>query len=382
MVRLRARARGARGPAGGRALRRRAERAQRRLRERDVVQPPGASAALRRRRRAAADASGRGRGSRAWALVRGATGRRLVPLRRLPPGLDGSGARRLLAGGRRRVHRAGRCRRLPAAAGGRGADPLRFADLQSRSLLPRSRHGAAGAVGARASRPPPGPRGGHLRGLAGPAAGGERPGRRGAHRSRLRARPPGGAGHRRCDRGPPPPAPAAHHHLQPRGDHRAGARRARRARLDGRRVHHRFATPDPLLPHHARRTHRLRLGRRPAGAGRPPERPRGAGPRRGRRGGAPARPLLPGAPGTPNRARLGRPDRRLPDPPARGRQPPRATAFTTPSATPGTGLRPRGSPGASSPRWPWTAATRSPGCRSSSRRGCECRRSRFATPAA
>ena len=98
---------------------------------------------------------GRGRGSRARALVRGATGGRLVPRRRLPPGLDGSGARRLLAGGRRRLRRAGRCRRLPAAVGGRGADPLRFADLPSRGLLPGGRHGAAGAVGARASRPPP-----------------------------------------------------------------------------------------------------------------------------------------------------------------------------------------------------------------------------------
>jgi hypothetical protein len=32
-------------------------------------------------------------------------------------------------------------------------------------------------------------------------------------------------------------------------------------------VHHRLPTPDPLLPHHTRRAHRLWLGRRPAGAG-------------------------------------------------------------------------------------------------------------------
>ena len=56
-------------------------------------------------------------------------------------------------------------------------------------------------------------------------------------------------------------------------------------------------------------------------------------------------------------------------------------ASTTPSATPAMGLRPRGSPAASSPRWPWTVATPSPACRSSSRRRYECPPSRFATSA-
>ena len=139
-----------------------------------------------------------------------------------------------------------------------GAGPLRFADLPGRGLLPRG-HGAPGAVGARASRPPPGTRGEHLRGLAGQAAGGER---RASRRAPIVAvcAPPGGSGHWPGARRPPPAAPAADRHLQPCGDHRAGARRARRARLDGRRVHHRLATPDPLLPHHARRTHRPSAG--------------------------------------------------------------------------------------------------------------------------
>ena len=60
---------------------------------------------------------------------------------------------------------------------------------------------------------------------------------------------------------------------------RAGARRDRGDRLDRGRVHHRRPHADPLLPHHARRANRLRLGRRPARLRRRTERAR-----RGRRG--------------------------------------------------------------------------------------------------
>ena len=67
---------------------------------------------------------------------------------------------------------------------------------------------------------------------------------------------------RRCSR-LPAAAPPADRDLEPHGDHRAGPRRARGDRLDRRRVHHRLAGDDPLLPDHARRADRLRLGRRP-----------------------------------------------------------------------------------------------------------------------
>ncbi len=87
---------------------------------------------------------------------------------------------------------------------------------------------------------------------------------------------------------------------------------------DRRRVHHRLPRPARLLPHHPGRPHRLRLGRRPDRDGGEDE-----GPRRGRRRGdrgdrrAPLR-LLPGPGGKAHHPRLGRPDRRLPDPPAGG----------------------------------------------------------------
>ena len=74
--------------------------------------------------------------------------------------------------------------------------------------------------------------------------------------------------------------------LQPHGRHRAGPRGARGDRLDRRRVHHRLAAHDPLLPHDAGRPDRLRLGRRPDRPRRRRPRPRRGRPddeRRGRR---------------------------------------------------------------------------------------------------
>ena len=62
--------------------------------------------------------------------------------------------------------------------------------------------------------------------------------------------------------GLPGHAPPPHAHLEPHRGHRAGARGPRGDRLDRRRVHHRLAGDDPLLPHHPRRADRVRLGRR------------------------------------------------------------------------------------------------------------------------
>ena len=89
-------------------------------------------------------------------------------------------------------------------------------------------------------------------------------------------------------------------------------------------------------------------------------RPRGRGP--GRR--APPR-LLPGARGAPPHPCLGRPDRRLADPSARGRAAARRHAPSPPPATPAMASVPRTWSAEPSPRWPSTAATSTPACRSS-----------------
>ena len=68
---------------------------------------------------------------------------------------------------------------------------------------------------------------------------------------------------------------APHRHLVAHRADRARARRDRRARLDRRRVHDRRPHARPLLPHHARRAHPARLGRRAAGLRRARERARG-----------------------------------------------------------------------------------------------------------
>ena len=71
-----------------------------------------------------------------------------------------------------------------------------------------------------------------------------------------------------------------------------------RDRLDRRRVHHRRPHAPPLLPHHARRPDRVRLGRRAAGLRRARERPRSRWTREVAADGAPAPAAdLPGARG-------------------------------------------------------------------------------------
>ena len=73
-----------------------------------------------------------------------------------------------------------------------------------------------------------------------------------------------------------------------------------------------------LLPHHPGRPHRLRLGRRPDRDGRPHQGPRRGRRRRGRRRDRRPLRILPRPPRPPHHPRLGRPDRRLPDPPPGG----------------------------------------------------------------
>ena len=260
-------ARRARGRPRGRRVRPRPERTQRRFLRVDVAE--------RARRcgerfgdgpaRALLDASSRSVGDDRR-LVPRAGGGRLVRSVRLPVRVHGS---------RRSTRSAAppsrpRPRWARPSASWRWTRP-RCGRAATRPLFrggvidPRLRHRAAGAAGAGPAQAADRARRARLRELA-----------RGA--PALRARRGRGA---RRDRGPAAsgPAPpcsrsgpaaralraAAHPavgHLVPHRAHRAGARRARGDRLDRRRVHHRRPHARPLLPHHARRTHRLRLGRR------------------------------------------------------------------------------------------------------------------------
>ena len=152
-------------------------------------------------------------------------------------------------------------------------------------------------------------------------------------------------------------AQPAHGRLLPHRPHRAGAGAAGGGRLDRRRVHHRQSRPDRLLPHHAGRPDRLRLGRRPDRDGRPPGRPDRAGPRGRLAHRRPSPRLLPRPRRAPPDPRLGRPDRRLPDSPAAGHCRCVAAAPSSPPATPATASAP---PAWWARRWPhspWTAAT-------------------------
>ena len=193
----------------GRRLRRGAERAQRRLRQRALVQPADAARALRRRGRD----RGRPRGA-ALGRPRSAASAREQGVDawyrpgRLSAGLDRAGLGRRLASRPRRPARSGRrARRLRRARRGRGPAPLRLADLPRRRLLPRR--------GDRAAGPP-------RRGLARPRARARGRGLRADHgqlgraaqwpRGRRRGRAAGGCARRpRCS---PPversPQPAGH----------------------------------------------------------------------------------------------------------------------------------------------------------------------------
>ncbi len=120
----------------------------------------------------------------------------------------------------------------------------------------------------------------------------------------------------------------------------------------------RLAGDGPLLPHHARRADRLRLGRRPGGraALAPTAGPRSI-PRVARQVERAPAALLPRPRGPARRARLGRPDRRFADPPAGDRRARSRPGALPRSATPATGSGRRTWSAARSPRWRSTAAT-------------------------
>ena len=267
-----------RGPAGERDLRPRAERAQRRVLRVDVAVRAASARALRRRARPGA--AGRVERDRVQdrRVVRGRGRRRLVRPVGLPVRLHGPGVRRGRPerGGRRRPRSArpsgwSRCReaevagalRLAALPGAACASPTspplqpaRLALGLRRRLIERGAAGLRALARVRCSdrRPPvetapAACRAGAVVLAVGPAA-----------------------------RAQPRAALAADRHLLAHRADRARARRDRGARLDGRRVHHRRPHAGALLPHHPRRPHPARLGRRAAGLRLARERARGGRP--------------------------------------------------------------------------------------------------------
>ena len=265
--------------------------------------------------------------------------------------LDGRGGARAhrLA---RRARRRATCARAPTSTPpgwrsgcARGCCGARRAHLRG---LPRAARCAARRA-AWSRRP---------RAAACAPAGRARGGQRGERRAAAAARPADGL-------------------LQPHRLHGARSRRDRGARLDGRRVGERRARAAALHAHHARRADRVRLGRRADGRGRAHRRARW----RSTTGvvAAARRDLLrffPHARGARDRARLGRPDRRLPHPPARRDEPARACPPGPRSATRATASARRICWAGRWPRSRSTAATTSRGCRSSTDRRRACRPSR------
>ena len=303
-------------------LRARAERPQRRLLQRDVVLAAeharalggrgGAGGRPRRRARRSAGSASSASSEEVDAWFRP---------RRLPAGLDRRRPRRGLGRGARGLPRAGRRRcgaaaRAPREVAARCASPA----FRAGAFYPTSATRAAGAAGARPARAPARARasrsssprrcarcataaggveartaGGTVRARAAVLAiGGAAKGRRGPLRGRLTV--------------------ASSHIVltEPVPDAAGGDR------LDRRRVHHRQPRPARLLPHHPGRPHRLRLGRRPDRDGRPAARPRPSStPRSSPLAAEHLRAYFPGLAGRAHHPRLGRPDRRLADPPPR-----------------------------------------------------------------
>ena len=155
--------------------------------------------------------------------------------------------------------------------------------------------------------------------------------------------------------------------LEPHRADRAGARRARADRLDGRRAARRLPPDAALLPHDERRR-----GSRSAGAAggspttRAPDRRLELDAEVVERAAGGAAPLLPAARGPRDHARLGRADRRRAE---RGcRSTARAARSTPAGASPATASAPRTSAGGSCRGSRSACATRSRRCRSSSRR--------------
>ena len=222
-------ARGAGRPARGRrALRARAERPQRRLLQRDVVLAADHARALGRRAGAGRRPRRRAGGGRDRRLLRGAGGRRLVPARRLPAGLDRRRPRPRLGRGARRLPRARRRRRGRAAerrGGRRAAAPRRSSAAAPSTRLRRRVQPARLALGLRERLRDA--RGRDLRVLAGALAARRRPAasrparRAGAVRAGAAVLAIGAAAKARARPAARPPL----RRLLPHRPHRAGARR-------------------------------------------------------------------------------------------------------------------------------------------------------------
>ncbi len=215
----------------------------------------------------------------------------------------------------RELGEAGACVPLgaPRRSAARCASPI----FPRRGVLSRCGDGAAGAARPRARGPGPRPGGGGLRAHRG-RAGAPRRRRRGG---RVRRGPGAGEGgrdrDRRRDRRTARDAAPADPDLQSHRDHRAGAGAARGDRWTGGECITDSRSMIPLLPHHAGRADRFRLGRGTGRVRRPHRRSQRARPAGDRTAHGAPRPILPRARGAPARARVGRPDRRLAQPPAR-----------------------------------------------------------------
>ena len=245
--------------------------------------PDDARALRRRARRVEVARAAQRLGRRDRALLRGAGGRRLVPPGRLPAGLDR--ARRGTTPG---TPRSTPCRELGEP------DACRPLDARTRCARAAPRRSSAAArfyPGAATVQP--------ARLAHGPARAGDRDAgsrstsarrcatveRRGGDvvaecESGTVTRRDGGARDRRARWSR---LPRLRRRLTVTSSHMVITEPVpdvlERDRLDRRRVHHRLAGDDPLLPHHARRPDRLRLGRRPGRPRRPGQRPRRGRPR-------------------------------------------------------------------------------------------------------
>ncbi len=282
-------------------MRPRAERPQRRLLRVDVALRALSAQELRRRPgpRAARRVERGGHDHRP--LVQRPGGRRVVRPVGLPVRVDRAQLRRDRAGGDRGGGSAGRSRPRPGHERRRDPPALRLARFPRRGVHSRLRHPAPGPAGRGPAAAPDRARRARVRALAGPGLSlarrpeWERRGRHRHDRERRGASRGGGSGRWPRRPGAAPAAFAAHRHLVAHRAHRAGSRRDRGDRLDGRRVHHRRPDAHPLLPHDPRRAHRVRLGRRATGLRRPYPRSRGGRRRRGRRHTRPPRADLSGA---------------------------------------------------------------------------------------
>ena len=274
--------------------------------------------------------------------------------------------------GRRRLPRArgrGDASQALSADGGRRA--LQLARLPRRRLLRRLGDGAAGAAGARPARPPASPpasrstsarRCGRLRAAPRRGRGADRrrhgPGRRGGGRDRRRRARAGAA---RCAAGSPSPPPTSSSPSRCRTCSRRSAGPAASASPTAARCSTTSAPPRTAGSPSAGAAAGSRSA--PASTAAPSSTARWS-----TVAATQLRRLLPGLERARDHPRLGRPDRRLADPPAAGDADCAAAAPSSPPATPATASAPRTWSAGRWPRSPSTAATSTHGWPSSTPR--------------